>query len=97
MGNHTSAPWIQHVLATREDGVEIIGNYGELIATVHDIGYAHQEEANAALFAAAPNLLAACEKAAGWLESFGIPKTTTAKERDEILDTLRAAIAMATP
>ena len=63
-----------------------------------DYGYPEggiQNEANARLIAAAPELLEACRLVVAWLTSFSMPPTSTIAEKQEHLAILDAAIAKA--
>ena len=87
---HTPEPWTVDDL--RPDGnLEIVGGDDVLVAEVDPNGSEKEVSANAALIAAAPDLLAACEGIMGLLDADLDAVAAWQKEADAV----RAAIAKA--
>ena len=84
---HTPGPW------EVEDGYAIVSTEGEFIASCNESD--DNCNADAALIAAAPDLLAALEIAEGRLMCIDAQKLDTVARNDDVIDRIRAAIAKA--
>lgn len=95
---HTPGPWkLRYLTAAGAEGFSVLRSLtSELVCTLpsrHGYANADQGEHDARLIAAAPDLLAACERALLFAENHAI----MARGSDEdTADTLRAAIQKAT-
>lgn len=92
MSNHTRGPWAVY------SGPNIVRVSDEEAISVALVSRRRDEwEANAALIAAAPDLLEELETAIAWIEERGQPSAIYAPTAEQILPQLRAAIAKAKP
>jgi len=99
MTQHTPGPWVLHEGKTAVNGAD-----GHLVASCGSLPYRNKwdEEANARLIAAAPELLEALILAEVQFDSFYTATMTNAKSRDEnralkklALEGIRSVIAKA--
>lgn len=93
---HTPGPWIYY-----PDGNAICVVKTHVLKVIADADFGHvdipEREANARLIAAAPDLLAALDMLAGWVDANREPEVTSEGQQAAwILETARAAIAKAT-
>ncbi len=91
---HTPGPWHLNGTSAWADSCKDRGSIFTCQLRTGTHIPADQNEANARLIAASPDLLAACKTALYWAEH---PNGTAYPERDQGLQNVRAAIAKAVP
>ena len=102
MSKHTPGPWVVVGRLTKYVEARLVGRLIQEVAacgpTMADEGYGQQQEANARLIAAAPELLAALEGMEKWASSIhdGYPPSTASIAAAPYREAARAAIAKAT-
>lgn len=77
MAKPTPGPWAVHAHATDTYTIYVAGRHWDSWAVAH-VGYTKEDESNARLIAAAPDLLAAlqaCDEAMEYMSEYDIPIT----------------------
>lgn len=94
MSKHTPGPWMQKPYV---DGIDIVSHDGSKVAEISDrfLDSVGMPPDNGRLIAAAPKLLAACEKTAAWIEETMYDQDDLSDDAKEILATVKASIAEA--